>query len=128
MTGYNIWNHEAAPNQTRVSNDLARKTHSRGPAAPGDRLACRLVSSRGQQSQGEGKELCTVWTPQAYGLPPGAVPQSFWRVNTAQHFFPRTPAVCESTTSLLVKQLVTEADPIFTPGERAKGQASPQAA
>lgn len=84
------------------------------------------VPGRAGGGVGEGTMNCL--DPQASCVPQGAGPWSPWGVNTAQHFFPRIPTVGELMTSLLVKQLVTEADPIFTPGERAKGQASPQAA
>lgn len=66
----------------------------------------------------------TAWTLGAL-FAQGASQGPSWGINGVQPFFPRISAFHEPTASLLVKQLVPEPDPIFTPGERAKGQVSP---
>ena len=58
---------------------------------------------------------------------PGPVFAGPWPLrggNTTLHFFPRIPAVYELTTLLLVKHLVTEPDPVFTPGSPGQPDAA----
>lgn len=76
-----------------------------------------------QAGAGKGR----VWTPGRQSAQEACL-GSLLGINAAQNFFPRIAATHEPTSLLLVKQLVPEPDPIFTPGERAKGQAAPRAA